>query len=320
MMILKYLTLLTTLLLLNAYAIVGATKGSADVAQGNFTYDLEIITPKGIAGLSPSLSLNYNSANTVNSIFGVGFSLSGLSSIAQCNETLFSEKADTSRDFNYCLDGSKLLLVNEAQEYGADGTEYKTEVNSHSKIIKTQSGWLVYSKDGLIHEFGNTVDSNDGEVFYKINKITDRYNNSIDFIYASGESQRYIQQITYADNSIDFIYENRTDTRKLYARGVEASIDKRVKTISVKTANEERSSYKLNYEYKNNFSRITDIQECVNGECLESVEFGWEGNVSSFDAVKSWLSDSNVNLSSWNLHAQDMNGDGLADLVQTYKG
>ncbi|PHQ88464.1 MAG: hypothetical protein COB42_08760, partial [Sulfurimonas sp.] len=43
-------------------------------------------------------------------------------------------------------------------------------------------------------------------------------------------------------------------------------------------------------------------------------------NGNGFGEVKYWLSDSNTNLSPWNLYAQDMNGDGLADLVQTYKG
>jgi len=184
-MILKHILLLLVFLSINAYAIVGATKGSADVAQGSFTYDIEIITPKGVSGLQPSLKLNYNSSNSVNSIFGVGFSISGLSSITKCNESLFSEKEETSRNYNYCLDGQKLLLVDSAAEYGSDNSEYKTEINNHSKIVKTSSGWKVHSKDGLIHKYGNTADSNDGEVFYKISKISDRYDNAIDFIYAS---------------------------------------------------------------------------------------------------------------------------------------
>ncbi|WP_373003651.1 RHS repeat domain-containing protein [Sulfurimonas sp.] len=321
-MILKHILLTLLFLSINAYAIVGATKGSADVAQGSFTYDVEIITPKGVSGLQPSLKLNYNSSNSVNSIFGVGFSISGLSSITKCNESLFSEKEDSSRNYNYCLDGQKLLLVDTAVEYGSDNSEYKTEINNHSKIVKTTSGWKVWSKDGLIHEYGNTADSNDGEVFYKISKISDRYDNAIDFIYASESERRYIQQIKYSNNTIDFIYEDRDDKKKLASRGVSANIDKRVKTISIKTANQEVSSYELNYEYSNNFSRITDITECANGECLEPVVFAWEESILQFGEYQNWGQNANhdpyYRTSASDTHGVystfiDLNGDGLPD-------
>ena len=203
--------LILMILSINVYAIIGATKGSADVAQGNFVYDVEILTPKGTAGLKPSLKLNYNSSNNTNSIFGVGFSLSGLSSISKCNESLFSEKKDTSRSYNYCLDGQKLLSVDDTIEYGSTDSEYKTEINNHSKIIKLETSWKVFTKDGLIYEYGNTIDSNDGDVFYKVNKISDRYNNDINFIYSNENDERYIQQISYSNNTIDFIYEDRLD-------------------------------------------------------------------------------------------------------------
>ncbi|WP_321778400.1 RHS repeat-associated core domain-containing protein [Sulfurimonas sp.] len=326
----KFKHILLTLLFLsiNAYAIVGATKGSADVAQGSFTYDVEVITPKGVSGLQPSLRLNYNSSNSGNSIFGVGFSISGLSSITKCNESLFDEKADSSRNYNYCLDGQKLLLVDTAQEYGSENSEYKTEINNHSKIVKTKTSWKVWSKDGLIHEYGNTADSNDGEVFYKISKISDRYDNDIDFIYASGNNHRYIKQIKYSNNTIDFIYEDRDDKKKLSTRGVTTNIDKRVKKISINTANKEVSSYELNYEYSNNFSRITNITECANGECLEPVVFGWEETLSKFGEMENWGQNSTDNLfyrTTYSLSDGsamssfiDLNGDGLPDKVHYY--
>ena len=223
------------ILSLNAYALVGTSKGSADVSQGSFTYDIQILTPKGVAGLKPSLALNYNSSNNGNSILGLGFSLAGLSSISKCNENLFTEKSDSSRAYNYCLDGQKLLAVDAEQAYGETNSEYKTQINNQSKIIKKASSWLVYQKDGLIYEYGNTTDSNDNNVFYKVNKIQDRYNNEINFIYASSNNERYIKQILYSNNSIDFIYEDRNDKKVLASRGVLGNINKRIKEISLKT-------------------------------------------------------------------------------------
>ena len=211
--ILKNIFLLLSLLSVNVYAIVGTSKGSADVSQGRFTYDIQILTPKGVSGLKPSLSLNYNSSNNGNSILGLGFSLAGLSSISKCNENLFTEKSDTSRASNYCLDGQKLLGVDSNIVYGETNSEYKTQINNQSKIIKKANSWLVYQKDGLIYEYGNTTDSNDNNVFYKVNKIKDRYNNEINFIYASSNNEQYIKQILYSNNSIDFIYEDRNDKK-----------------------------------------------------------------------------------------------------------
>ncbi len=316
----KYLLLLLAIFSFNAYAIVGATKGSADVSQGNFTYNVEILTPKGVAGLKPELKINYNSSNNVNSILGVGFSLIGVDSITKCNETLFSEKQDPSRNYNYCLNGQKLLLVDDTQEYGSKDSEYKTELNNHQKIIKTATSWLVYSKDGLIKEFGNTTDSNDGDTFYKLNKISDRYGNTIDYIYATDNDHRFIKQIKYSNNTIDFIYEDRTDAKKLASNGIFLNIDQRLKRISIKTANQEVSSYEINYDQNEIFSRITDITECANGECLEPIVFNWNTLNFNFNDTHQWYSSAASGLANWNIYAQDMNGDGLPDLVQTYKG
>lgn len=72
--------------------LVGMVKGKASVTQGDFVYELEIETPKGVAGLKPTLELSYNSSNHRNSIFGLGFTISGFPVIVKCRENLFAEK------------------------------------------------------------------------------------------------------------------------------------------------------------------------------------------------------------------------------------
>lgn len=146
--------LLLLLVLFYSYslgAIVGATKGDFGVNQGSANYNLEIITPKGTAGLKPSLSISYNSSNNFDGVLGVGFSLNGLSQITKCNQRLFSEKKDSSRNYNYCLDGQKLLTYNTTDIYGTN-VRYITEINNYSKIVKQSTGWIVYTKDGLIYQ------------------------------------------------------------------------------------------------------------------------------------------------------------------------
>jgi RHS repeat-associated protein len=324
----RALLLLLLFIATNAWAIVGTTKGSADVTQGSLTYDIEILTPKGTAGVKPTLGVNYNSSSNANSILGVGFSLQGLSVISRCNETLFAEKQDTSRSYNYCLDGQKLLLTDTQSSYGGTNTEYKTEINNHAKILKTQTGWQVYGKDGMIYEYGMTTDSNDNNLFFKVNKITDRYNNAIHFTYYDTDNRQYIKEITYADNTINFIYEDRSDKKTIASNGVQMAIDQRIKAITTKTASREISRYTFSYEYSDNRSRIVSAQECSNGVCLEPVEFEWESSGTlGYTAFQNWGSNAShysqyqyaYNVSNGtNSTFLDINGDGLPDRVHHY--
>ena len=290
--------------------VVGATKGEFNVAQGNAGYNLEILTPKGTAGLKPSLSISYSSANNMNGLLGVGFSLNGLSQISKCNQTLFSEKKDTTRNYNYCIDGQKLVTKNSNDSYGTN-TEYRTEIDSYSKVIKDSSGWTVYTKDGLIYEYGKTSDSKDLEVFYRVNKIKDRYNNEINFIYDT--VLKAISKITYSNNVIDFIYEEREDKKSLYTRGIKVDVNKRLSTISLKTANQEVSSYILDYKSVDNRSLVNSIKECVLGRCLEPVFFKWNDFRINNYIKKQPFGDIVTELSK--IYPADYNGDGLVDLV-----
>ncbi len=317
----KLFKILLSLILTYSYInanVVGSTKGEFSVNQGSANYSLPIELPKGVAGLKPNLAISYNSSNRMNGALGVGFSLNGLSQISKCNETLFVEKKDTSKDFNYCLDGQTLVLKNSLNSYGSN-TEYKTEVDSYSKIEKDTLGWVVYAKDGLIYEYGKTSDSKDSGTFFRVNKISDRFNNQINFQYDT--LSKAIKKITYANNSIDFIYENRTDIRELYSRDIKFDASKRLKTVSIKTNEIEVSSYGLNYEYFDNKSLIKNITECIDGKCLAPIAFNWNKvTPNTVGGSDYWFVETSSGLNKWNIFAQDMNGDNLPDLVQTYTG
>lgn len=65
----------------------GWTEGSFSVTDdGAATYNLPLWVPDGRSGLSPQLALSYNS-RAGNGPIGVGWSLSGLSSITPCTPT-----------------------------------------------------------------------------------------------------------------------------------------------------------------------------------------------------------------------------------------
>src|SRR4029077_20351705 len=104
--------------------------------SGAATYNIPIAVPPGTAGLAPSLSLEYNSQGG-NGLLGIGWSLGGLPSIGRCPRTVAQDGALGGINFDandrFCLDGQRLVVI--SGTYGADGSEYRTEVDTFSKII-----------------------------------------------------------------------------------------------------------------------------------------------------------------------------------------
>src|ERR1700729_2653011 len=71
----------------HATTAVGHTAGSFAVsASGASTYTIPIWAPPGPQGMQPHIALSYNS-QAGNGYIGVGWGLSGLSSISRCNLT-----------------------------------------------------------------------------------------------------------------------------------------------------------------------------------------------------------------------------------------
>jgi hypothetical protein len=141
-----------------------AMPGSFAVSpSGAATYTVPIQVPPGVGGLAPNLALVYNSQGG-NGLLGVGWSLSGLSSITRCPRTMAQDgvRGSVNYDLNdrYCLDGQRLIAVKGAD--GGDGTEYRTEQDEYVRVVSyTVAGvnngpafFVAKTKSGLIMEFG----------------------------------------------------------------------------------------------------------------------------------------------------------------------
>ena len=214
-------------------AIVGTTKGEFTVNQGTASYTLKIEVPPGIAGMEPELSLNYSSGSG-NGYLGVGWSIGGVSAITRCAQTravdgvshTFGVKYD--RNDRFCLDGKRLIVTK--GNYGADGSEYRTEIDTYAKIVARgdyNGGpryFEVKTKSGLRYLYGygdySYQISKSGGVmaFWKVSRIYDSYSNMIRFYYKSNYAlgYHYLDKIEYADNTIEYKY---SDTRNDIIRG-----------------------------------------------------------------------------------------------------
>ncbi len=128
--------LFLVLIFTDVQAAPGRTRGYASVSDtGQATYSIPLFTPPGTNGMAPQLSLNYSSG-AGNGLFGVGWSLSGLSGISRCASTWAQDglARDPRNDYQdrFCLDGQKLRLVSGV--YGQAGSTYSTEIESFSRI------------------------------------------------------------------------------------------------------------------------------------------------------------------------------------------
>lgn len=247
--------------------------------------------------MQPSLSLQYNSQGG-NGLLGMGWSLGGLSAIHRCPRTVAQDGVlgGVNYDANdrFCLDGQRLIAV--IGTYGADATEYRTEIESFSRIVSYGSQgsgpayWKVWTKSGQIIEFGNTSDSRieaQGKtevMLWTLNKISDTVSNYFTVTYTEDNpnGQFYPARIDYTGNtnaglvpynSVRFVYESRPDIVPTHHAGSLSKSTVRVKNVQTYVGEfTVVKHYQLTYDQSPSTqrSRLTSIIECVEGSTADT--------------------------------------------------
>jgi hypothetical protein len=223
--------------------------------SGAAAYTIPIDVPPGTAGMSPSISLNYTSQGG-NGIVGVGWTLGGLPSITRCPTTIATEGAAGAVTYSssdrFCLEGQKLIVTN-GGTYGANGTQYATEVNGFSLVtsygstgggpayfkVQTKSGQTMVFGDGNGTTQGSGPTAPTGAVrVWALSKVSDTAGNYLSITYtaapagvtAGTNEAPYPKEIDYtgnaaqglsAANKVTFVYAQRpaADVIDLYNAG-----------------------------------------------------------------------------------------------------
>ena len=119
---------LIVILSLNNYLVsqntsfrVGAVDGTFNVSpSGAATYQIPIECPPALSNMQPNISLVYNS-QADDGIMGIGWQISGISSITKGSKSIFSDNAVSGFNIlsneKFYLNGNPLLLV--SGTYGA---------------------------------------------------------------------------------------------------------------------------------------------------------------------------------------------------------
>jgi len=280
-------------------ATVGKLAGSASTSGGAATYDIPIAVPPGRRGMQPSLSLNYSS-RTGNGIAGMGWSLSGLSSLHRCPSTIeqdgkIAPVALTNAD-KLCLDGQRLVAKSGA--YGQLGATYDTELESFVRV--TQLGgdlqsastyFKLETKSGDILWYGNDSSGRhpasvipggvNAPLSWTLVRKEDRLGNFMRYAYADyGNGELLLSDVAYTgfgtvdgDRHVKFAYQARpasatdNDQSSSYLAGGLTRQTQRLSVISTWTANNEKvREYRLYYgsttSQSTRRSLLASVQEC----------------------------------------------------------
>ena len=288
--------------------------------------------------MQPKLAISYDSRGS-NGLMGVGWSLSGFSGISRCSRTIAQDGAwggvNYSAEDRYCLDGNRLIAT--SGSYGADGTQYGTESESFAKIVSYGTAgtgperFRVWSKDGLVHEYGYTADSRieaQGKTsvwVYALNKVIDTKGNTMTITYQEDNANGDFRpdRIDYGGNasaglnpyaSIQFTYEDRSDNQGTYAGGSIVRVMKRLTAIKAFVGSHLIKEYRVAYAIGGgqNLSRITSITECDSaGNCLLPTTTTWQNSSGSTGFGGGTWTTGNGRLGVMG----DINGDGRNDYV-----
>lgn len=319
---------------IEAQAAVGRTQGAAAVSQlGDAQYSIPLTVPAGTNNLTPPLNLVYNHRSD-DSLLGVGWNVGGLSSIRRCYRTLAQDAAiaapGTGTNDAYCLDGARLRLT--GGTYGTAGSTYQTEIERFARVrINTADGtgplsWEVYTKDGLIYEYGYTTDSRIESLgvtavrTWAVNKIRDRAGNYIQFTYLEDTTNGSYRpnEILYSGHSlvtpptkIVFVYEARPANNYIQEYFAGYKIEQRylIDRIEVQYNSTLVRKWELTYAAPGTppRSRLASVQECSATDCIAPTSFAYSAGTSGLESPVATGTNSAVSV--------DMNGDGRDDVA-----
>jgi len=336
--------------------VVGSLAGKLNIgANGAASYAVPISVSPGTAGMTPQLSIAYNSQQK-NGLLGMGFSLSGLTAITRAPQNKAQNGklhgVDFTNEDRFSLNGQQLVAVK--GNYGENEAEYRTYLDSEAKIKSYgQQGngpayFQVWTKGGQMAEYAKTSDSqqiaqgqNDVET-WGLDKIIDTAGNYLQVKYHNDADTGsfYPTEIDYTGNDaaemtpynkVKFVYEDRPDVQKKYVAGSKITMDKRLKEVQVYTQDKLTYDYKLTYDQSpsSGNSRLINVEECAGDSCLTPTKFSWNNGVRGFTnldqykppvkIVDSYKIGLNYHTRFSGINFIDLNGNGLTDVYYQSK-
>ncbi len=314
--------------------MVGSANGALSVnLAGAATYQVNIETPPGINGMQPGISLYYNSMSGPG-VAGYGWTIGGISAVTRTGKNFFNDGVSSgiklSTDDRFNLDGQRLILSSGTGAYGANGSKYRAEQDNFTRVTcyadaNGPTQFYGEAKNGNKLEYGyvsdadQTVIGTPAVIGWYLNKVTDIYNNTINYSYLKVNGQIYLAEITYGVNTITFSYKTRTDKIVSYVGGLKTAQELLLEKIEIKYNSNVIKKYEFKYNYQgsvnDSYSFLNEVIEYGIGTSrYNSTVFSYNApSVLSFSQVVS--NTTNTDFYNSVLFPGDYNGDGKQDIV-----
>lgn len=310
--------------------------------SGQAAYEIPITVPSGTGGMTPQLSIVYNSSSK-EGLLGYGFDLSGLSMINRAPQNLHVDGKITDVDFSdedrFMLDGSRLIRISPIAQI--QNIEYRTENNTFYRITTTgtqesPTAFTVYTKSGLIYEYGSnnstlkTTTSTNKEkpdLFWLLKKVSDTKGNYYTISYERDDqngnySEYWPMRIDYTGNdnaglspycSIRFSYKDISPS-DIYISGTKVRKSKVIETIGVYYSEKKVKSYDLRYKPNLDTYLLETVTEvAADGKKLNPTKFDW--NIVNDFKPQGHLWVRNTSFLNSTSYLGDFNGDGKTDFL-----
>ncbi len=291
---------------------------------GSATYKVAIDMPQGRNGMTPELTLKYNSIFR-DSWVGFGWQLE-FGSIERNRKFGVDHGAD---DFVYRTSNGAYELV------AVSSNEFRLEIEGQflrfvrNTAADGRPSWVMTTKQGVKYYFGTSTDTRQdnvadaGQIFkWCLEKVQDPNGNYLTASYDKDldNNQIYLQQINYTGHAsktpvhtVLFSYEDRTDAPVGYAPGFKESLTQRLSAIAVKSAGNLTKKYQLNYAPSSSSSRSLLASINIIGRdgtsVLRTLTFDYNQSSVSLPSDHKWekMKGSGVRIPA------DINGDGRTD-------
>src|ERR1700733_12840246 len=308
---------------------VGRTQGSyATSPTGAATYSIPIWAPKGPNGVQPGIALTYNSRQG-NGYVGVGWGVSGLSSIYRCNLTIAQDgmaaPVALATSDGYCMGGHRLRLRGGASGTAGNGPAY----------------WQATDRNGWHYTYGQGGTTSNAQVLatgsttadsWQLNEVKDPNGNTMTITYStsnvaglvvphviswvpeSSGSSSYNFTMTFSYGTTGSVYG--------YVGGTPFNNTNILSSIAIAYQGTALKTYYLTYSNSSTATSrylLTQIQECAGtgtSNCLSPTTVSWQAGATGLATAVALGGTVGTVVST----AFDLNGDGRNDLVMSASG
>jgi hypothetical protein len=303
---------------------------------------IPIPVPSGRGGVTPNLSLTYNSYRK-NGWAGVGWAI-GMGAIQRATRRGVDYGAD---DYVALINGSTAELVPRTDDWGSNYYGGKIE-GAFSRYFNNpySGGWEVTIKNGIKYYYGTTPASrqddpqNNRRIFkWCLDRVEDTNGNYMVIEYKKDQGAIYLYRIDYTGHPdmppssyIVFYTEVRPDAAEMFSTNFGVKTTKRLKSIEIRTRDNPVRAYALEYTQSGSTLRsllksvrqfgsdatIDDSGNITGGHFLPAIVYDWQEDESdAFSNVyftASGMKGCHLDSLRDHVFAFDYNGNGKSDL------